>query len=100
MAPGNVRIEHALQYAHRAARIEGMAFDEMRAPLLDEMPGDGIRIAIGRWHTGRVVSLDLVLRSLRQLAPHQRLGHVESRRDQHETGELITSALAREVPRE
>jgi hypothetical protein len=84
----------------RTARIEGVAFEEMRAPLLDEMPGDGIRIGIGRGHACDALRRDLVLRSLRQLAPHQRLGHIESRRDQNEAGELITSALAREVPRE
>ena len=100
MAPGYVGIAHALQDAHRAARIEGVAFEEMRAPLLDQMPGDGIRIGIGRGHVCDTLRRDLVLRLLRQLAPHQRLGHIEGRRDQHEAGELITSALAREVPRE
>ena len=41
MAPRNVRVTHALQDAHRAPRIKGVAFEEMRAPLLDQMPSHG-----------------------------------------------------------
>ncbi len=70
-----------------------MAFEEMRAPSSIRCLVDGIRVRHGRGHIGRAISLDLVLRRLRQLAPHQSLGHVEGRRDQNEAGELITSAF-------
>src|SRR6478672_5428171 len=48
MAPVNVRVAHALQNAHRTAGIEGMARKQMDASLFDDMPGDGVRVAIGR----------------------------------------------------
>ena len=45
MAPRHVRIAHALQDAHRAAGIEGLTFEQMRAALFDQMFGD--------WDKGR-----------------------------------------------
>ena len=100
MSPRHVWIAHALQDAHRAAGIEGLTFEQMRATLVDQMLGDGIRVGIGRGHVGDAGPLDLVLRCLRQLAPHQRLGHVEGRRDQHQACELMTAARLREMPRQ
>ena len=48
VTPGHVRIAHALQDAHRQIEMKRVDADEMVAPLLDQMLGDGIGIAIER----------------------------------------------------
>ena len=101
MAPGHVGVAHALQDAHRQVEMQRATIaEQMVAALLDQMLGDRIRIAVERRLVIDAVALELGSHLGAHAVPHQPLGHVEGRRDQHETRQPVEPAGFGELARE
>ena len=95
--PRHVGILRALQDAHRAADLDGAAEQQMVAALLDQRPRDRIGIAIVRRPQPHPLGLDLLADLRRKAFPHQFLGEIRRRRDQHQPGQR---GLAGRPPRQ
>jgi len=105
MVPRHVRVLHALQDADRAAGLDHAAEEEMVASLLDERPRDQVRLVrVVRRPRPHARLLKLAPHLGRKALPHQHLGEIDRRRDQHQArhggGRLARCHAAPELPRQ
>ncbi len=89
MLPGHVRVLAALQDVHRAPDIDGTTEQKMIAALLDQRSRDriGRAVVIGRGPEPHAGGFNLLADLGRKGLPHQFLGEVGSRGDQHQPGQ-------------
>src|ERR1700750_3465190 len=71
----------------------------MFASVLDEVPGQAIRLArIGRWPSPHALLDDRTPRLVRGLGPDERFGEVDSGRDENEPLQALGVARLKERP--
>src|SRR5690606_28245221 len=81
MLPGHIDILLPVKDIDRPARDPPLTSNQMSAAIFDEPPGDWVGLAIGRRPQPDTLLRDLPPDLVRELLPHQLLGHVPGRRD-------------------
>src|SRR5687767_556100 len=85
MLPGNVGVVFAVQDAHWKIDAEALLEDQMPAPVLDQLAGDGIGLAIARRHEPLAALEQLRFCRFVHMLPQQSLRHVGCRCDEYHT---------------
>ena len=83
MLPWHIGVLRTLQDMHRTADLDRAAEQEMLAALLDQVAGDRVGVAVFGRTQPYAGGLDLVSNFGRKPLPHQFLGKIGRRRNQH-----------------